>query len=322
MLKRFIIGLVIGMLVATVIVYAEVAYIAASNEIFYDNSNSALTSNDVQSAVDEIYNAKHGCPYGHTCYDKKTVSSLQAGDYVIYKPSVASATIANTGASGVPINGTSTNITIYPSRLTLWRVLKINPDNTVDLISHYASTEGLTIYGLSGFKNLTSVLTNVASQYTNSNYTVGSHYLGYNGQSSTVSSVGSNWYGETYYTTEYNLVKSVLGTAVATNPEGGAVNYWLPSRGSSNTSGSTSNYYYFSPYYVNTSGSDVAASSGYCLSYCSYNKNSASSCTASSDCGSVYNFSVRPVVTLGAGLTFGGEGTAANPYRIGSTISS
>ena len=85
--KKFIIGLVLGIIFSTIIVYAEVTYIGTADDMYYDSSNSVLTSTNVQDALDEMFAAKTGCPYGNTCYPKVRNTDLQPGDYIIYTPS-------------------------------------------------------------------------------------------------------------------------------------------------------------------------------------------------------------------------------------------
>ena len=71
---------------------------------------------------------------------------------------------------------------IKPQELDLWRVLKINEDGTIDMISEYTSSNKITFKGETGYKNYIGALNDMASAYTNSKYTVGSRYPGYNGQ--------------------------------------------------------------------------------------------------------------------------------------------
>ena len=52
-IKSFLIGIIIGLVLAGTGVYAAIMY--QSSEVGYDNSNSGLTSTNVQAALDELY---------------------------------------------------------------------------------------------------------------------------------------------------------------------------------------------------------------------------------------------------------------------------
>ena len=48
--------LIIVIVLASGVTYAATTYIAASNQVSYDNANSGLTATNVQGALDELYN--------------------------------------------------------------------------------------------------------------------------------------------------------------------------------------------------------------------------------------------------------------------------
>ena len=53
-LKKYLIGFILGVVSAgVVIVYAETYF--PSNDVTYDNTESGLTSTNVQGAIDELY---------------------------------------------------------------------------------------------------------------------------------------------------------------------------------------------------------------------------------------------------------------------------
>lgn len=60
--NRFIFGLIIGVLVSTVGVYATVKL--SSSDILYDNSKSGGSSSDVQGAIEELYEKSSKCTTG------------------------------------------------------------------------------------------------------------------------------------------------------------------------------------------------------------------------------------------------------------------
>ena len=316
--KKFIIGLVVGIVLSTIIVYAEVSYIGAANDTYYDSSNSSLTSTNVQDTLDEIFAAKTGCPIGNTCYTKVTKEELQPGDYIFYTPSAASYQIAatTTGATGTQ--------TIYPNRTTLWRVLRTNNDNAgrVEIVSAYVADQFTMGGGQSdsnvcnGYFNFANTMQTIASQYENTSYTVGSRHFGYDGQTLSVtfsfsSNAESAGNGDTYYTTDLNLITNALGTSIGTDSGGTAYAYYTSSRYKS----STGTNYTAGYRYINTSGAitqqtvaQYYSSSSY--RYCQYTSSNALSAR------------LRPIVYLSGELVYYGNGTLANPYKIANTISS
>jgi len=81
--------------------------------------------------------------------------------------------------------GYSSSQTIYPSELNLWRVLNVNDDGTIDLISEYVSSTNVFFRGRKGYLNLVGYLNVLAEQYETEGITDdedGSRYFGYNGQ--------------------------------------------------------------------------------------------------------------------------------------------
>ncbi len=121
---------------------------------------------------DEDYSIKLFIPYSV----KSTVSILSLGDYVSYQvPEIYRYTDTNK-------TGSNTKQKIDSSELNLWRVLKINNDGTVDLISEYTSSINIAFEGETGYLNLVGYLNELAKIYENSYYTVGSRHFGYNGQ--------------------------------------------------------------------------------------------------------------------------------------------
>ncbi len=264
----------------------------------YDNSKSNFNCSDVQCAIDQLDLALGG-------------SGLFLGAYVSMIPDKSSYT-TDTSKTGY----TSTQ-TINPRELNLWRVISINDDGTADMISEHVSSTAVYFRGQTGYQNFVGYLNVLASQYENSTYTKGSRYFGYNGQteyitdttkfvnpapwtsstgSSTVESQGG---GDTLYTTDYNLVNTVLGTREATKPGSTSGSfYWLASR----------YYYYSSSTNYSWLGRIVNASGSYSSNYL-YSFSSSSFFTAAS------SSSLRPIVVLKSGLKYTGSGTADDPFK-------
>ena len=314
---KLFIGLMIGILIPIISVWAVNKYRA--EDVFYDNENSNLSSADVQGAVDElsdkykkIYGDGTSCPDGYVCLQKK--STLALGDYVKMTPTKSSYT-TDTSKTGY----TSTQ-TIKPQELNLWRVIKLNDDGTVDMISEHVSSTAIYFRGQTGYQNLVGYLNVLASQYENSAYTKGSRYFGYNGQteyitdtskftnpapwtSSTGSiTVESQGGGDKLYTTDYDLVNTVLGTRVAAKPGGSSASYWIASR----------YYNYYSSTDYNWDGRSVNTSGS--TSYISLYYYSSSSFRTSNS-----SYSLRPIVVLKSGLQYEGVGTEDYPMEISTS---
>ena len=311
---KLFIGLMIGILIPIISVWAVNKYRA--EDVFYDNEDSNLSSANVQGAVDElsdkykkIYGSGTSCPDGYVCLQKK--NTLALGDYVKMTPTKSRYT-TDTSKTGY----TSTQ-TINPQELNLWRVIKLNDDGTVEMISEHVSSTAIYFKGQTGYQNLVGYLNVLASQYENSTYTKGSRYFGYNGQteyitdtskftkpapwksstgSSTVESQGG---GDTLYTTDYNLINAVLGTRIAIKPGGSSASYWIASR---YYDYSSSTDYYWTGWYLDDSGSDSS-------NFLYYYDGSGFDADSGSD-------SLRPIVVLKSGLQYEGVGTEDYPMEI------
>ena len=306
-LKKTILAISIGFLLSGVVVSAaEVLY---SKNFTYSTSNSTLKSTNVQGAIDEIAEkSKSYCPSKYKCYKQK--STLEPGDYVKMTPTLTSYT-TDTSKTGY-----SSTETINPSELNLWRVLKVNSDGTIEMISEYTSSEYVHFNGKTGYQNLVGYLNVLASKYENSKYTKGSRYVGYNGQTeyitdtskldsttapwtsdtgdSTVESLGG---GDTLYQSDYDLMQKVLGTTNAANDE----SYWLASRTYSYRNG-----YYTSWYFKgNLSDGDLSISSSEL-----YNIPMAGSFIDMDSSNAL-----RPIVILKSGITYTpAGGTSYDPF--------
>ena len=304
---KILVGLVIGIFLSVTGVYAATTYVGNGVDLTYDNSKSGLSSTNVQDALDELYGKS--CPDGYVCLKKKNTIAL--GDYVKMTPTKSSYT-TDTSKTGY----TSAQ-TINPQELNLWRVIKLNDDGTVEMISEHVSSIAIYFKGQTAYQNFVGYLNVLASQYENSTYTKGSRYFGYNGQTEYItdtskftnpapwtSSTGSGTVesqggGDTLYTTDYNLINTVLGTRVAAKPGGSGASYWVASR-YYNYSSSTD--YRWCGRSVYASG---AASIYNLYSYYSSNFNTGGS-----------NHSLRPIVVLKSGLQYEGVGTEDYPMEI------
>ena len=178
-----------------------------------------------------------------------------------------------------------------------------------------------TVYfrGQTGYKNLVGYLNELASQYTNTKYVKSTRHMGYNGQteyltdtagtvdstvttapwtsstgSSTVESKGG---GDTLYEADTTLVKNALGTLVAKDPSGTAINYWLASR----------SYIYYSSTYWTYCGHSIY-DSGDVRDHLLYDYNNGFH--AYNNIGSL-----RPILTLKSGISYTPAlGTSFDPF--------
>ena len=304
--------------IITVIILTIASVYASStingSQVTYDNTSSKLSSTNVQGAIDEIYssvNSKTTCPDGYLCKEKK--STPEVGDYVKMIPTLTSYT-TDTSKTGY-----TSSQTINPSELNLWRVLKVNSDGTIEMISEYTSSTSVYFGGKVGYQNFVGYLNELASKYENSKYTNGSRYVGYSGQteyitdtskidsttapwtsstgSSTTESLGG---GDTLYQNDYDLIQAVLGTRVA-NKVGttSATYYWLASRYYYCNS---STYWDFGGRSVNTYGSLNSYSNLYRYDSGSFRTYS-------------YSYALRPIVILKSGITYTPAlGTSDDPF--------
>ena len=238
---------------------------------------------------------------------------LKAGDYVKMIPTSTSYTISASST------GYSSDQTINPSELNLWRVIKVNNDETIDLVSEYVSSTKIYFSGQTGDTKAITTLNKIAEQYTNSKYTSGSRYMGYNGQTGTITDISAfstphpetviyvnteaRGGGDTGYEKDYNLVKDALGTVIA------------------NTVGTTSPAYYWqaSRYYTKVSSSEwyfgirEISDNGEIHNSATLKCTNSSGTKVNKESRDTYS-KIRPIVTLKAGLTPSGSGTDIDPF--------
>ena len=278
---------------------ALVANDVIASRFSYDNSKTGLNCSDVQCAIDALAENVSGM--------------ISLGDYVSLTPTKSSYSTDTT------MTGYTSSQTIYPKELNLWRVIRINDDGTVEMISEHVSSIDVYFRGQTGYQNFVGYLNVLASQYENSTYTKSSRYFGYNGQTEYITDTSkftttvpwtcstggscnpteSQGGGDTLYTTDYDLINTVLGTRVATKPGGSSATYWIASR----------YYYYYSSTNYSWSGRRVYASESTGISnlYRYYS----SSFDASYNCNSL-----RPIVVLKSGLKYSGVGTKESPLKV------
>ena len=309
-LKLFI-GIIIGLIISGTGVYAA-TIIFNSNQVGYDNTSSGMTSTNVQDALDELYT-------------KCTVSSpFKVGDWVSMTPTTTSFT------TDTNMTGYNNAQTITPSELNLWRVIKINKDGTVDMVSKYASSNYINFDNVIGYKNYTGYLNVIASHYGNSKYTVRTRSLGYNGQTEfitdtsafdgtsnnpawTCSSRSSDCVtdetrggGDNLYLSDVELIREVFGTLKTTvYGTSGDARLFLTSR---IYYYSNNSFYYYEALY-NPYSDDLYDTSGASGALVYYNGSSWD------HYGGASGGHMRPIVTLRETVVpASGAGTEASPY--------
>ena len=244
--------------------------------------------------------------------------SVKLGDYIKMKPTSTSYTTDKSKT------GYTSTQTINPSELDMWRVIKINTDGTIEVVSENVSSIAVYFRGQVGYKNLVGYLNVLANQYQNSKYTIKARHMGYNGQTeyltntaSTVDSTSTTppWIcdtggscnpienkggGDTLYQNDTNLVKNVIGTLVVSSKEGSEIYYWLASRDYGYKCYGTVCWYYF--------GRNI----GYSGNICSYGGLYSYNDGFNTDS---YSNRLRPILTLKSGISYtNGKGTSSNPY--------
>ena len=288
------------------------SYLYASSDTGYDNTNSGMSSDNVQDALDELYQ----------CAEEKNATNitLSVGDVVKMTPTLSSY------KTEPKYTGYSMPQTITPTELNLWRVIRVNDDGTYDAVSEYVSSTDVTFQGKTGYQSLVYYLNVLASKYENTKYTVDSRIMGYNGQTLFITDTsyfdgtdlkaGTEWKsstsgtpaeeylgrGDSLYTTDYELVKAAYGGTDNSYAKANMVGtstvtiYWLGSR-----------HYSYSRY-------GFSFNSRFVDSYgrADYNR------FRYYDSGSWFDLSrsyaLRPIITLRSGLRGTGSGTASDPY--------
>ena len=295
------------------------AVAVASSSVSYDNTSSGSSATTVKAALDELYEKAKKCPN----------APVKLGDYISLTPT------KNTYTIKTSLTGYTSDQTINPSELNLWRVIDIHSDGSFDAVSEYTSSTAVNFGGATGYANFVGALNTIAAQYQKSGYTIGSRHMGYGGQTSIIgdtsafngssntapsqtttadptSGTGQEYsggvLGDTLYLKDYQLVGNVYKSDTATYGSYGltaynvasknATAYWLASRKYNYIAGG----FRFDGRVIYT-GSDLK---NYALRY--FNTRWLDSNYASC---------VRPILTLKSGLRVsGGSGTKASPYTL------
>ncbi len=271
-----------------------------------------IDSRAENEVMGKIFNAQLSLVAEQTASSVATMN-FKLGDYVKMTPTSTNYSVTTA------MTGYDSDQTINPSELNLWRIVNINVDGTIDLVSNEVSSVDVYFKGKIGYQNLVSSLNQIASQYTNSKYTVASRHMGYSNQTGTITdtsvldstteiwksstSTNSNeevrGAGDVGYENDYKLVNNALGTLQASKAgTNDASYYWLSSRKYLYISSSC---WYFNARRIDTKGnldSDVSLD----------NFNGGSFYQES------FNAAIRPIVTLKKDVIPTGLGTVDDPY--------
>ena len=320
--RKTIVAFVVGLLLASTSVYAAATILFESEEVGYDNTKgSNLTSTNVQDALDELKTLADSCG---------SAGSFSLGDYFTLVPD------ASTYSVKMATTGYTADQTITPNELTLWRVIDIHSDGSVDAVSEYVSSTSVYFRGATGYANFVGGLQTIAQQYSKAGYTIDTRMMGYGGQTTTIpdisafdgstttapatsstasptSGTGQEFsegvLGDTLYLRDYLLVKNVYSSDTSTYGSSGlkaykvgtstATIYWLASRRF--IYGSAADFR-FNGRCVNTSG---GLGSNYVRNYnYSWGDNSR-------------GYALRPIITLKSEITIsGGTGIKTDPYTL------
>jgi hypothetical protein len=207
----------------------------------------------------------------------------------------------------------------------MWRVLKVNSDGTIVLISDMVSPETINIsktlehyYAYVGYMNI------LASQYANDKYTISTRAPGYNGQTefftdstaqipinffpsygtyptneSTINNDNeTKGWGDFMHEEDMNLIRDALSSLKSNG------SYYIASRYKSYSSSNPSyRYWHWCARYVTGNGE---------LSTISIRDNCSNSCAVGP--GPVYSH-IRPIMVIKENLKIAsGDGTSSNPY--------
>lgn len=284
-----------------------------AENLSYDNTNTGVACGTAQCMIDCIADQSL-CP----------VASFHVGDYFTMVPDSNSYTISTS------MTGYTSNQTINPSELTLWRIININQDGSIDAISDKTSSTMVYFRGVTGYKNYVNSLQTIASQYAKTGFTKSTRMMGYDGQTLTISNTsafdGTNntepsanttpsptqgsgleysggSYGDTLYLKDYQLVNRV--GFVTANKVGTTSNvrYYIASRHYYIERGE--DFWEFGPKYIDLNG---ILGYNYIRVY---------------DGGTWFDYSnsgyLRPIITLKSNIGIaGGAGTSSNPYTLTS----
>ena len=307
-LKKYLIGFILGILTVGIIkVYAETFF--PSNQVTYDNKESGLSSTNVQTAIDELYNTCFPKTAGDQILDN--VDIVTSGDG-LYEDEYEDGRFIFKG-------GNPNNYVTFNNEQAGWRIISVEPDKTIKIMktasignqfwnsngsNNWASPATLNIY-LNGtyYNGLTSTAQGqiIAKEWSIGAVTEDNNDLA----TQIINEKGTKWNGEVAIVTasEYirtNSNKSSCGSFSLNND-----NY--------RTCRNTTWMYYSNDYWWMLS--PAVGYSGHSFAGSSNGNIQAFSVHFSGIVGS--HAAVRPALYLSSEVQItGGDGTQSNPYQI------
>ena len=338
---KVIIAFILGIILSSTAVYATGTILFSASQVSFDNTRAGLKNShgdDVTTVEEAIETLVNG-----SC----SSSPFKLGDYIEMTPTSTSYTPDNTITGLVEYDtkqgnpsGTTVSNTLNPSQLNVWRVIKINPDCTVEVVSEYASNAKIKLAAKSGYQNYVYVLNEAAKQYANTTYTLNPttapdgafRSIGYSNQTQqitdttrlddlTLGQTNGAWFykgsgeeelggGDTGFGKDLQLLNDA-DVSIRAHSKGSSVNrssyvnYWLASR-EYYWSTSTTNYWSFCLWYVHyedyVTSENIIYADGSIFTY------------------SMRDASLRPIITLKAGLSIAsGQGTESSHYTLSAS---
>ena len=105
-IKKILLVIVLILIVSIVSVYATSSYLFNSNNVYYNKEKSNLESENVQDAIDELYEKADSCFIRNTCpIDMKRVDGLN-GEYTCVNPKTPESYIKTINTEGETISTT------------------------------------------------------------------------------------------------------------------------------------------------------------------------------------------------------------------------
>ena len=300
--KSYLIGFIIGIIVSGGISVIAATYFP-SNQTTYDNTNSGLSSTNVQGAIDELYGVCTAKTGGEWVLDN--VDIVTSGDG-LYEDEYEDGKYTYKGAN-------PNNYVTFNNETAGWRIISINSDGTIKIMRN--ASIGNIAWDTSNSNNWNRPAT--LNTYLNSTY--------YNSLTSTAQ---SQIVEATYYvgsiTWNNNDMQDQISDEKGTTSN---VKIALPTlseyiRAGSNTSCKTYSTYYSN--YNTCRNSDwmynygfswwtLSPSSGY--SYLVFYVHGTG--YVSTDNAYSTSYEVHPTVTLSSSVQItGGDGSVSNPYTI------
>ena len=307
-LKKYLIGFILGFVsVGIAVVYAETYF--PSNDVTYDNTESGLTSTNVQDAIDELYGV---------CFPPKTGgdSILDDADIVtsgdgLYEDEYEDGRYFYKGAN-------PNNYVTFNNEQAGWRIVSIEPDGTIKIMrianiidnmvwDSYNSNSWARPASLNTYLNGTyynGLNATAQSQIVAKDWGIGAVAYNDSNMTNTINNEkATKWNGKVALVTVSEYVRSNSNK----NSCGTVKQLWNATSGQ--CKGTT--WMYYSDNYWWT----LSPYSGTSYSVFSVNHGTG---LVINDYASLKNNAVRPVVYLSSEVTLTGSGTQSDPYVVNS----